>query len=52
MNPIKMPEEINHQRRRFLSNSAMAIAVSQFGMLRFAKAEATNETAAQLVRVF
>jgi pimeloyl-ACP methyl ester carboxylesterase len=51
MNPIKMPEDINHQRRRFLSNSAMAIAVSQFGMLQTAKAEATNETAAQLARV-
>ena len=51
MNPIKMPEDINHQRRRFLSNSAMAIAVSQFGMLQTAKAEATNETAAQLALV-
>jgi pimeloyl-ACP methyl ester carboxylesterase len=48
MNPIKMPEDINRQRRRFLSNSAMAIAVSQLGMLWSAKAEAANETAAQL----
>ena len=46
-----MPEDINHQRRRFLSNSAMAIAVSQFGVLRFAQAEATNESAAQLAGV-
>jgi len=51
MNPIKMPEDINHQRRRFLSNSAMAIAVSQLGMLRSAKAEAANETAAQLAPI-
>jgi pimeloyl-ACP methyl ester carboxylesterase len=51
MIPIKMPEDINQQRRRFLCNSAMAIAVSQFGMLRSAKAEATNETAAQLAPI-
>jgi pimeloyl-ACP methyl ester carboxylesterase len=51
MNPIKMPEDINHQRRRFLSNSAMAIAVSQLGMLRSAKAEAANEAAAQLAPI-
>jgi pimeloyl-ACP methyl ester carboxylesterase len=51
MNPIKMPEDINHQRRRFLSGSAMAIAVSQFGMLRSAKAEAANETAAHLAPI-
>jgi pimeloyl-ACP methyl ester carboxylesterase len=51
MNPIKMPEDINHQRRRFLSNSAMAIAASQLGMLRSAKAEAANETAAQLAPI-
>src|SRR5579859_4607283 len=51
MNPINIPEDVNHQRRRFLCNSAMAIAVSQLGMLRSTKAEAANETAAQLAPI-
>jgi len=51
MNTINMPEDINHQRRRFLSNSAMAIAVSKLGILRSVKAEAANETAAQLAPI-
>ena len=33
MNPFKMPEDINHQRRRFLSTAAIAITAAQFGML-------------------
>ena len=48
MNPIKMPEDINHPRRRFLSTAAMAITAAQFGMLGSAKAEATNETAPEI----
>src|SRR5580698_6743124 len=48
MNPIKMPEDINHPRRHFLSTAAMAITAAQFGMLGSAKAEAPNETATEI----
>jgi pimeloyl-ACP methyl ester carboxylesterase len=48
MNPIKMPEDINHPRRRFLSTAAMAITATQFGMLGSAKAETPNETATEI----
>ena len=48
MNLIKMPEDINHLRRRFLSSAAMAITAAQFGMQRSAKAEAPSETAAEI----
>jgi pimeloyl-ACP methyl ester carboxylesterase len=48
MNPFKMPEDINHLRRRFLSTAAMAVTVAQFGMLSSAKGEATSETAARI----
>ena len=33
MNLIKVPEDINHLRRRFLSTAAMAITAAQFGIL-------------------
>jgi pimeloyl-ACP methyl ester carboxylesterase len=46
MNPFKMPEDINNQRRRFLSTAALTIAAAQFGMLNSAKAEATSGAAA------
>ena len=48
MNPIKMPEDINHPRRRFLSTAAMAITAAQFGMLSSANAEASSETATEI----
>ena len=48
MNPINIPEGINHQRRSFLTTAAMAIAAAQFGMLSSAKAEATSETAREI----
>ena len=48
MNPIKMPEDINHPRRRFLSTAAMAITAAQFGMLSSAKAEALSDTAKEI----
>jgi pimeloyl-ACP methyl ester carboxylesterase len=48
MNLIKMPEDINHPRRRFLSTAAMAMTATQFGMLSSAKAEAPNETATEI----
>jgi hypothetical protein len=38
-----MSEEINHQRRRFLSTGAMTIAAAQFGV--FGSAEAQSEQA-------
>src|SRR5271156_3555107 len=48
MNSIRMSEEIDHQRRRFLGNAAMAISAAQFGMLSSAKAEAPSETATEI----
>ena len=48
MNLSKMPEDINHPRRRFLSNAAMAITAAQFGMLNSARAEATRDTAQEV----
>jgi pimeloyl-ACP methyl ester carboxylesterase len=48
MNPFKIPEDINHQRRRFLSTAARTIAAAQFGMLNSAKAEATSDAAAEI----
>src|SRR5580693_9216074 len=51
MDPIKMPEDINHPRRRFLSTAAMAITVTQFGMLGSAKAAASGETATEIAAV-
>jgi len=47
MNSLKMPEDINHLRRRFLSTAAMAITAAQFGVLSSAKAEAPSETATE-----
>jgi pimeloyl-ACP methyl ester carboxylesterase len=51
MNPIKMPEDVNHQRRRFLSTAAMAITATQLGMLGSAKAEGASATAAEVSSV-
>ena len=51
MNPFKMPEDTNHQRRRFLSTAAMAFTAAQFGLLTSAKAEAASETASEISTV-
>ena len=45
MNSFKMPEDISHERRRFLSTAAMAFTAAQFGMLTSVKAEAASKTA-------
>jgi pimeloyl-ACP methyl ester carboxylesterase len=42
MNPIKMPEEINHQRRRFFGNAAMTVAAAQLGIFGAADAQSSN----------
>ncbi len=42
MNSIRMSEEIDHQRRRFLGNAAIAIAATQFGVLSSANAQPTT----------
>jgi pimeloyl-ACP methyl ester carboxylesterase len=42
MNANKISEEINHRRRRFLGNAALAIAASQFGILSSANAQSTK----------
>jgi pimeloyl-ACP methyl ester carboxylesterase len=51
MNRLKTPEDINHQRRRFLSTAAMTITAAQFGILNSAKAEATSDAAAERLSV-
>src|SRR5580693_3303764 len=51
MNRLKMPGDINHQRRRFLSTAAMTITAAQFGILNSAKAEATSDAAAERLSV-
>jgi hypothetical protein len=39
MNAIKMYEEINHNRRRFLGNAAMTFAAAQVGIFSSADAQ-------------
>jgi pimeloyl-ACP methyl ester carboxylesterase len=39
MNRIKMPDEINHHRRRFFGTAAMAVAAAQLGMIGSADAQ-------------
>jgi pimeloyl-ACP methyl ester carboxylesterase len=48
MNLFKMPEDVNHPRRRFLSTAAMAITAAQFGMLSSAGAEVPSQTATEI----
>jgi pimeloyl-ACP methyl ester carboxylesterase len=42
MNAIKTSEEINHERRRFLSNAAMTVAATQLAMFSSAHAQPTK----------
>jgi hypothetical protein len=42
MDTIKIREEINHPRRRFLGNAALAVAAAQLSMFRSANAEPTE----------
>jgi pimeloyl-ACP methyl ester carboxylesterase len=39
MDTNKLPEKINHQRRRFLGTAAVTVAAAQFGILGSAKAQ-------------
>jgi pimeloyl-ACP methyl ester carboxylesterase len=48
MNSIRMSEEIDHQRRRFLGNAAMAIAATQWGVLNSANAQSTKTNSANV----
>ena len=48
MNSIRMSEEIDHQRRRFLGNAAMAIAATQFGVLSSANAQSAKTSSANV----
>ena len=48
MNSIRMSEEIDHQRRRFLGNAAMAIAATQFGVLSSANAQSAKTNSANV----
>jgi pimeloyl-ACP methyl ester carboxylesterase len=42
MNSFKSNEEINHNRRRFVSNAAMALAATQFGIFSSATAQTSS----------
>ena len=42
MDTIKMREGINHPRRRFLGNAALAVAAAQLSMFHSANAEPTE----------
>src|SRR5258708_14669731 len=48
MDKIKMPEQIDHHRRRFFGAAALTIAAAQFGMIRSANAQAGRTKPAQL----
>ena len=50
MNTIKISEEINHRRRRFIGAAAMTIAAGELGVAGFANAQA-GETKADLPAV-
>jgi pimeloyl-ACP methyl ester carboxylesterase len=39
MNPIKISEQVNNERRRFFGTAAMTLAAVQFGMLNIANAQ-------------
>ena len=48
MNPIKMSEQINDNRRRFFGTAAMTLAAAQLGMLDFANAQPASPQQAQV----
>jgi pimeloyl-ACP methyl ester carboxylesterase len=48
MGTIKMSEQINHHRRRFLGTTAMTIAAAELGMIRSADAQAGKTKPADL----
>jgi pimeloyl-ACP methyl ester carboxylesterase len=48
MNAIKMPDAINHQRRRFLSTTAVTLAAAQFGLIGSAQAQSSPAKPADL----
>ena len=39
MGPVKMSQDINHDRRRFLGTAAMTLAAAQLGMIGSADAQ-------------
>src|ERR1700722_5648589 len=51
MDRIRMPEEINHHRRRFFGIAAMTIAAGQLGMTGFAEAQPSRTKSTQLPTV-
>ena len=48
MNPIKMSEQINDNRRRFFGTAVMTLAATQLGMLNLANAQPASPQQAQL----
>jgi hypothetical protein len=42
MSTIKVSEEINHNRRRFVATAAMTIAAAEFGMIGSLEAQSSN----------
>ena len=48
MRTIKMSEEINHHRRRFLGTAAMTVAAAELVMIGSAVAQSGNKTPPRL----
>jgi len=42
MGTIKMSQDINHDRRRFLGTAAMTVAAAQLGMIGFSAAQSSK----------
>ena len=51
MDTIKMSEDINHHRRRFLGTAAMTIAAAQLVMTGFADAQSSKINPADATRI-
>jgi pimeloyl-ACP methyl ester carboxylesterase len=51
MGTIKMSQDINHDRRRFLGTAAMTVAATQFGMIGSADAQSSTTSPADATSV-
>jgi hypothetical protein len=51
MNTIKMSEELNHNRRRFLRNAAVALASAELGAAGSADAQSSETSPAEAPQI-
>jgi hypothetical protein len=47
MSTIKMPEELNHDRRRFLRNATLALAAAELATISSANAQSNHTSPTQ-----